>query len=202
VTCAHVVEAAGAGPGGSVTIAFALTGDACPAEVLVDAWRPPNSDDIAILRLQGELPPDVTPAILGPSDNTADHPFRAFGYPEVGDMQGVWAKGDILGPIADSRGTRMLQLLNDGPLVREAVWVTALSITSRGGQDPNAIPLNEIESYFLKWPQGVVPAHKDIAGLRRSDLDQLQIEVNRLREAGETELHTPWPGPDRAGDKK
>lgn len=30
VTCAHVVEAAGAAPGDSVTIAFALTGHTCP----------------------------------------------------------------------------------------------------------------------------------------------------------------------------
>jgi hypothetical protein len=110
VTCAHVVEAAGAGPGASVTIAFSLTGDTCIAEVLAAAWRPVNGDDIAILRLQGILPPGLKPAILGPSDNTADHSFRAFGYPEVGDMQGVWAKGDILGPITDSQGRKMLQL--------------------------------------------------------------------------------------------
>jgi hypothetical protein len=110
VTCAHVVEAAGAAPGETVTITFALTGDTCPAEALADAWRPASEADIAILCLQSELPIGVTPAILGPSDDTAGHSFRAFGYPKVGDIQGVWAEGKILGPITDSQDTTMLQL--------------------------------------------------------------------------------------------
>ncbi len=111
VTCAHVVEAAGAAPGKTLTIVFALTSACCPAEVLADAWRPVKEDDIAILRLQGELPTGVTPAILRPSsENTAGHPFRAFGYSPLGDFQGVWAEGKILGPIIDSQGTTMLQL--------------------------------------------------------------------------------------------
>jgi hypothetical protein len=33
--------------------------------------------------------------------------------------------------------------------------------------------------------------------LRWYNLDHLRVEVNRLRGAGETELHDPWPGPDR-----
>ncbi len=110
VTCAHVIEAAGAGPGDSVTIAFALAGDTCPAEVLPDGWCPADGDDIAILRLRDEPPPGITPAILGSSQDTGGHSFRAFGYPEVSDIQGVWAEGKILGPITDSQGTTMLQL--------------------------------------------------------------------------------------------
>ncbi|MCQ3974870.1 MAG: hypothetical protein DPW09_15625 [Anaerolineae bacterium] len=110
VTCAHVVKAAGEAPGKWMTIAFALTGHTCPAEVLADAWHPADGNDIAILHFQGQLPAGVTPAILGPNGDTAGHPFRAFGYPEVGDMQGIWAEGKILGSITDSQGMMMLQL--------------------------------------------------------------------------------------------
>jgi hypothetical protein len=110
VTCAHVVEAAGAGLGGSVTIVFAPIGDTSPAEVLPDVWRLSDAEDIAILRLQDELPSGLIPVILGPGEGAVDHSFRAFGYPLVGDMQGVWARGEILGTITDSQGRRMLQL--------------------------------------------------------------------------------------------
>lgn len=109
-TCAHVIEAADAGPGKSVTIAFALTGDVCTAEVLPTPWSPPDEDDIAVLRFSRPLPEGVTPATLGASEETQAHPFSAFGYPPVGDLEGVWADGKIIGPVTDVRGAPGLQL--------------------------------------------------------------------------------------------
>lgn len=110
VTCAHVVEKAGALSGTRLTIAFTLTNDRYSANVVPDGLRSSDKEDIAILRLRGELPTAVTPAILGPSDDTAGHRFRAFGYPKMGDIQGVWAEGKILGSITNSQGTKMLQV--------------------------------------------------------------------------------------------
>jgi S1-C subfamily serine protease len=116
VTCAHVVEAAGAGSGGTITIAFALTSSTSRAEVLADAWHPPDGNDIAILRLQSKLPPGVKPVVLGPSQNTGGHPFRAFGYPHLlGDEPGdvasdAWAYGTILGIRTPPSGVKKLQL--------------------------------------------------------------------------------------------
>ncbi len=72
VTCAHVIKVAGSAPGETLTIAFALTDNTCPAEVLANAWRPADEEDITILRLQGKLPAGITPATLGTSNNTAD----------------------------------------------------------------------------------------------------------------------------------
>ncbi|RMF03021.1 MAG: hypothetical protein D6768_06880 [Chloroflexi bacterium] len=110
VTCAHVIDSTGASPGDKVTVTFAHTGDSCTSEVIPDSWRPAQTDDIAILRLQGQLPAGVSPIILGPSQNTGNHTFNAFGYPQVGNIQGVWAQGTILGPTVDARGATMLQI--------------------------------------------------------------------------------------------
>ncbi len=109
-TCAHVIENAEAGPGDSVHLVFHHTGDEATAIVESDGWHAPEAEDIAILRLNGMLPAAIKTAILGTNDNTTGHSFRAFGYPKVDDIQGIWAEGKILGPITDSKGTTMLQL--------------------------------------------------------------------------------------------
>jgi hypothetical protein len=78
------------------------------AEVLADGWH--EEADVAFLRLLSPLPSGVKPAILRPSANTDGHTFRALGYPNVGEFQGVWAEGKILGLTTDSQGLRMLPL--------------------------------------------------------------------------------------------
>jgi hypothetical protein len=108
VTCAHVVDACGAGPGGTVRLVFQAGSAPVEAEVLADGWH--EEADVAFLRLLSLLPSTVTPAILEPSTNTDSHTFRALGYPNVGDFQGVWAEGKILGLTTDSQGRRALQL--------------------------------------------------------------------------------------------
>ncbi len=110
VTCAHVVAAAGIEPGNNVSITFAGNGETGTSQVLTEFWRPPEYDDVAILRLQNPLPATVTPLMLGASLTTGSHTFNAFGYPMVGDIQGVWAHGIILGPITNGNGTAMLQI--------------------------------------------------------------------------------------------
>ncbi len=110
VTCAHVVKAVGAAPGDSITVVFSHTGETCSSLVLPDPWRSSDEDDIAILRLPVTLPAGVIPLKLGSSKNTGNHTFNAFGYPQLGDIRGVWAQGTILGPITNSRGTTMLQI--------------------------------------------------------------------------------------------
>ena len=108
VTCAHVVDACGAGPGDRVRLVFQAGNVPMEAEVLADGYHP--EADVAFLRLASPLPHGVTPAILGPSVDVDSHTFRALGYPDVGDFQSVWAEGKILGSTTDSQGQRMLQL--------------------------------------------------------------------------------------------
>lgn len=66
-TCAHVVRACGAGPGGTVRLAFYATREEREATVERDGWRDPGAEDVAILRLQGPLPAGVEPLPLGSS---------------------------------------------------------------------------------------------------------------------------------------
>ncbi len=108
VTCAHVVDACGAGPGDQVRLTFQAGNVQAEAEVLADGWH--EQADVTFLRLLSPLPATVTPAILGPSVDADSHTFRALGYPDVGDFQGVWAEGKILGSTTDGQGKRALQL--------------------------------------------------------------------------------------------
>ncbi|MFJ9646308.1 trypsin-like peptidase domain-containing protein [Streptomyces sp. NPDC101206] len=54
VTCAHVVLAAGSGPGDRVLLAFPrLAGaDGQEGEVLPERWRAPEDEDVAFVRLR------------------------------------------------------------------------------------------------------------------------------------------------------
>jgi hypothetical protein len=110
VTCAHVVTAAGVEPGGSVHATFAHTGETRQLLVLSEAWRPAETDDIAMLQLVDGVPEGVVSINFGPSENTGNHSFNAFGYPKLGDIQGMWAQGTILGATTDGHGTPILQI--------------------------------------------------------------------------------------------
>jgi S1-C subfamily serine protease len=65
VTCAHVVEAAGTAHDRRVAVRFARADEPCQAEVLAEAWRPTEGNDIAVLRLDGPPPSNVKPVVLG-----------------------------------------------------------------------------------------------------------------------------------------
>lgn len=85
--------------------------------------------------------------------------------------------------------------VEDGPLMREYVWLTALKIMGRGSLDYRPIPLSEIEKHFSSFPR-----HVDVfidSSMRKLDLGPLKREIARLRNLGETELRPPSPGPDR-----
>jgi HEAT repeat protein len=109
-TCAHVVAAAGAAPGGRVRVIFYATGKERVVKVERTGWRDPDAEDIAILRLvKGTLPEGVEPLPLGPSGGSAGHPFKTFGFPAGGPEGGVWGDGHLL-EATTLQGARVLQL--------------------------------------------------------------------------------------------
>ncbi len=112
VSCAHVVIAAGSGPGGTVRVRFHHGGEARDAWVDAVAWSPPQGggNDVAILRLDADLPEGVAPLALAPSERCAGHSFRSLGYPAIGGFVGLWAAGEILGSVDDVHDRRMLHL--------------------------------------------------------------------------------------------
>jgi len=95
-TCAHVVQACGAGPGGTVRLAFYATGEVWEATVERDGWRDPGAEDVAILRLQGPLPEEVELLPLGSSRHSRGHDFSSWGY-RLADVfpSGLAAEGKI-----------------------------------------------------------------------------------------------------------
>jgi S1-C subfamily serine protease len=127
LTCAHVAAAAGGGPGEAITIIFHHNGEQRAALVDPQAWRPPEEDDLALLRFQGELPAGVSPVPLAKAEGSARHPFRSFGYPPVGAVEGLWAEGTIQGLVREA-GRPLLQLSSQdiargssgGPVLDEA----------------------------------------------------------------------------------
>lgn len=105
VTCAHVVAAAlgrdeGERPGEPVTLEFPVRGRSGPARctATVLGWTPTRPDergDIAVLRLDGEVPDGVRPAWLSPAPAPADSEIDALGFPEGLAAPGLWARGRI-----------------------------------------------------------------------------------------------------------
>jgi WD40 repeat protein len=108
-TCAHVVEDAGAEPGGTVHLVFYATKDEQEARVEPAYWRNSKTQDVAILRVAGPLPQPVKPVLLGGSSGIIDHPLRTFGFPAVKPVEGLPGRGEVVGNTTES-GFRVLAL--------------------------------------------------------------------------------------------
>ena len=55
-----------------------------------------EAEDVAILRVVGDLPGQVKPLPLGSSEGTEQHEFDTFGFPRSNPEQGLWGDGRIL----------------------------------------------------------------------------------------------------------
>jgi hypothetical protein len=105
VTCAHVLAAATGQderlpPGGPVTVEFPVRGPLGPARctATVVGWTPTRPDDrgdIAVLRLDGDVPDGVRAARLSPAPAPAGGEIDALGFPDALAEQGLWARGRI-----------------------------------------------------------------------------------------------------------
>ncbi len=133
VTCAHVVHACGAGPGDYVRLSFQAGGEPVKAEVLADDWH--EEADIAFLRLLSPLPSGVTPAILAMARDSAQ--IRAFGYPYVGEINGLFGTGELVGtvtetvrPLLQLHSTQITAGFSGGPVWEEATGRVIGMVTS------------------------------------------------------------------------
>lgn len=105
VTCAHVVESAGAKAGGEIALCLS-DGTLVEAVVEPEFWRDPNREDVAILRLKENID-HAAPLLLGASSGISGHSFSTFGFPRQG--QELAATGEIVGQAA-IQGIKVLQL--------------------------------------------------------------------------------------------
>lgn len=108
-TCAHVVTNAGSGPGATVRVVLLITGEEHTALVEPEWWRAPDAEDVAILRLQGELSPIVSPLTLDSSFVSSEQTFTTFGFPDIKPLEGMPGKCEIVGWTTE-RGFPLLQL--------------------------------------------------------------------------------------------
>ena len=108
VTCAHVASETDEPPAGPVYVEFqnAPPHDPIPARVAEGGWIPKSRGDggvrgdVAVLRLDGEVPVGAAPAPLraSPVGMAVSHDFHAYGYPSAHATGGVPARGKIVGP--------------------------------------------------------------------------------------------------------
>jgi tetratricopeptide (TPR) repeat protein len=159
VTCAHVLQAAGADIEDSV-VKFDFPMGA-PEEIVsgrvlfLDVVK-----DIAILEITNKLPKGVVPSRIVKARNPWGHKFRAFGFPSKYD-NGVWVTGEFRGLTADGllqiedikeTGFRVQQGFSGGPVWDEQLQaIVGMVVTEE--QDPSikagfCIPASSIESSY------------------------------------------------------
>ncbi|MGO4457938.1 trypsin-like peptidase domain-containing protein [Streptomyces sp. M-16] len=177
VTCAHVVEAAGGGPGGRVQLLFPHLAGAprTEGEVLDGAWRAPADEDVAIVRLAG-TPAGAQVLPLGSAEGCRGHRVHSYGFPaqaQEGGHYGYAKAGDLL-PAAGTGGLHLqLTAANDlttgfsgGPVIDEVTGlvigmlteITAPDAYERGQGIAYVTPTQVLREV---WPsladQGVCP---------------------------------------------
>jgi WD40 repeat protein len=136
VTCAHVVRAAGGGPGQRVGVVFPHIAERFRAEghVVTGLWRAPEDEDVAVLHLSGTSA-SMRSLPLGSAVGCRGHHVRSFGFPAQAPPDGHFGfgvAGDLL-PAVGGEGLHLqLTAANDlttgfsgGPILDE---VTGLVI--------------------------------------------------------------------------
>ncbi|MFG2339487.1 trypsin-like peptidase domain-containing protein [Streptomyces yangpuensis] len=118
VTCAHVVEAAGSGPGGEILLAFPRVDGAerVEGQVPAELWRGAEREDVAFIRLAA-APTGARPLPLGSAEGCRGHEVRSYGFPSQAPPEGHYGSGvasDVL-PATDGRGA-LLQLTDANDL--------------------------------------------------------------------------------------
>lgn len=136
VTCAHVVEAAGSGPGARIRLSFPhlIGAHGLDGEVAEELWRAPEGEDVAFIWLSSS-PTGARALPLGSAEGCGGHEVRSFGFPAQARPEGHYgfAVAGALLPGSDGKGARLqLTSANDlttgfsgGPILDE---VTGLVI--------------------------------------------------------------------------
>ncbi|MBD0670130.1 eIF2A-related protein [Streptomyces sp. CBMA156] len=119
VTCAHVLEDGGYGPGAVVTLVFPRAPGApeVTGRVLEEAWRDAREQDVALVRL--EHPVGVERLQLGSAAGARGHRVRSFGFPvqaPPGGHLGFATAGGILPD--DGKVGEVLQLTDANDLTQ------------------------------------------------------------------------------------
>ncbi|MFE6826546.1 trypsin-like peptidase domain-containing protein [Streptomyces sp. NPDC057690] len=147
ITCAHVVRAAGGGPGARIDLEFPHLPGAprTAARVQVEGWRTPDAEDIAVLRLE-EPPAGSVPLALGSAEGCRGHRVRSFGFPAHSPDSGRYGfctAGDLIPAGGDTPALMQLTDANDltsgfsgAPVVDETTGLVIGMAAAITPQDP------------------------------------------------------------------
>ncbi|MER7468394.1 trypsin-like peptidase domain-containing protein, partial [Streptomyces sp. NPDC097981] len=109
-TCAHVVEAAGGGPGAAVQVAFPHVRGVGQVEGQVpgELWRATQDEDVAFIRLSS-MPAGARVLPLGSAEGCRGHQVRSFGFPAQAPPEGHFGFG-VAGDLLPGSGNRSAHL--------------------------------------------------------------------------------------------
>ncbi|MDA1050996.1 MAG: serine protease [Planctomycetota bacterium] len=110
ITCAHVLTDESQPPEQGVSIRFHSSGVECPVDVSTDWWSESDQNDIAALILSKPLPPGVEIARLAKSAGRKNRVCEVFGYPNVGNLNGLGGRAKVIEEVIEFDGRRLLQL--------------------------------------------------------------------------------------------
>ncbi|MEV4415965.1 trypsin-like peptidase domain-containing protein, partial [Catellatospora sp. NPDC049609] len=140
VTCAHVVVAAGGGPGERLWLAFPHA-DGAPrvaGQVLARSWRAPEAEDVAVVQLDS-MPAGVAVPGLGTAAGCRGRRVSSFGFPAQAPPGGHYGYG-MAGDLLSHTGAGELLQLTDandlttgfsgGPVIDEVTGLVIGMITA------------------------------------------------------------------------
>ncbi|MFF1344283.1 trypsin-like peptidase domain-containing protein [Streptomyces sp. NPDC058290] len=146
VTCAHVVTAGGYGPGDRLRLAFphAPSAPQVQGQVLAEAWRAPEDQDVAVVHLE-EAPGGVRSLALGSAEGCQGHRVRSFGFPAQAPPGGHFGYGVAGDPLPAGAGAGTVLQLTDandlttgfsgGPVVDEVTSLVIGMVTAIASPD-------------------------------------------------------------------
>jgi WD40 repeat protein/S1-C subfamily serine protease len=106
-TCAHVLAR---GDRFGVEFRFGPgAGQVREAAIDPDLIRPPDAEDVALLRLPGGVPPGVEPLPLGSSAAPNGASYSTFGFPSTKPLEGMAGRVEVTGRTSEG-GFEVLQL--------------------------------------------------------------------------------------------
>jgi len=197
ITCAHVIQSVNSGPGDSVDLVFHTTAEMLKAHIESEWWCDPDAEDVAVLRLIGDMPQDLKPMALGNSANVVGRSFSTFGFPAAKPIEGLSGKCEVIGETSE-RGHRILQIRSNEVTVGFSgapVWdeqlravigvVTSILTKDKYGKQTEVAFVIPIETYRAACPDLALIPHNPYRGLNYFTEQDADLYFGRDAAAGE-----------------
>ncbi|MGW0754011.1 nSTAND1 domain-containing NTPase [Streptomyces sp. NPDC002587] len=201
VTCAHVIEAAGSGPGGAVLLAFPHVEGAerVQGQVPAELWRGAEREDVAFIRLAA-TPAGARPLPLGSAEGCRGHEVRSYGFPAQAPSEGHYGSGvasDVLPATAGRSALLQLTDANDlttgfsgGPVLDEVTGlvvgmlteITAPDRLKRGQNIAYVTPAQVLREVLPELVEQAVCPYRDLEPFKEEHARWFQGREDAVRQ--------------------